>query len=203
MEKKWSEGDLSNHPQKAIKMSFGSATTYDYLFKVIVVGDGAVGKTALSFRFDTGKFEQSYKMTIGADFFVKIIEVEARGMKHRVKLQIWDTAGQERFGSIRPLYYRGANGGFVVFDVTNRKSFINLEKKWFNEVYQYCGHIPLILLGNKIDLEELRAVSMNEGQEIATEQELQFFETSAKTGQNVDKAFLNLGERLLEKAKKV
>lgn len=183
-------------------MTFGSSAAYDYLFKVIVVGDGAVGKTALSVRFDTGKFEQSYKMTIGADFFVKIIEVEDQGVKHRVKLQIWDTAGQERFGSIRPLYYRGANGGFVVFDVTNRKSFANLEKKWFSEVYQYCGHIPLILLGNKIDLEELREVSMNEGQTISTGRELQFFETSAKTGINVDAAFLNLGECLLEQTKK-
>ena len=104
---------------------------YHYLFKIIVVGDGAVGKTALSVRFDQGTFEQSYKMTIGADFFVKIVEVEdSQGAIHRIKFQVWDTAGQERFGSIRPLYYRGARGGLLVYDVTNRKSFTNVEKRW-------------------------------------------------------------------------
>lgn len=181
-------------------MSSGDASAaYDFLFKVIVVGDGAVGKTALSFRFDTGKFEQSYKMTIGADFFIKVVEVtDKHGVTHRIKLQIWDTAGQERFGAIRPLYYRGANGGLLVYDVTNRKSFSNLERHWFTEVYQSCGRIPLILLGNKADLEELRAISSEEGRARATARDLRFFETSAKTGQNVDAAFLNLGELLLE-----
>ena len=113
-------------------------------------------------------------------------------------MQIWDTAGQERFGAIRPLYYRGANGGLLVYDITNRKSFLNLEKHWFTEVYQSCGNIPLILLGNKADLEELRAVSLEEGRIQANNRNLQFFETSAKTGQNVDAAFLTLGELLLE-----
>ena len=171
---------------------------YHYLFKIIVVGDGAVGKTALSVRFDQGTFEQSYKMTIGADFFVKIVEVEdAQGAIHRIKFQVWDTAGQERFGSIRPLYYRGARGGLLVFDVTNRKSFTNLEKSWFNEVYQSCGRIPLILLGNKADLEELRSVTFEEADNLAETRQLHFYETSAKTGKNVDDAFQSLGKLLI------
>jgi len=181
-------------------MAVGEASeAYDFLFKIIVVGDGAVGKTALSFRFDTGKFEQSYKMTIGADFFVKVVEVTDKyGETHRIKYQIWDTAGQERFGAIRPLYYRGANGGLLVYDVTNRKSFSNLERHWFTEVYQSCGRIPLVLLGNKSDLEELRLISSEEGRSRAAVRQLLYFETSAKTGQNVDAAFLSLGEILLE-----
>ena len=181
-------------------MTSGDASAaYDYLFKLIVVGDGAVGKTALSVRFDQGTFEQSYKMTIGADFFVKVVQVkDKKGETHRIKMQIWDTAGQERFGAIRPLYYRGAAAGLVVFDVTNRKSFSNLEKKWFTEVYQSCGHIPLILLGNKTDLEDLRVISSEEGRALSAARKLQFFETSAKTGQNVDGAFLSIGEILLE-----
>ena len=120
---------------------------YDYLFKVIVVGDGAVGKTAITIRFAEGRFEEHYKMTIGVDFAIKLIQVAG----YKVKLQVWDTGGQERFSYIRPLYYKGAMAALAIFDLTNRESYDNLPK-WFQEVADNCGAIPLMLVGNKVDL---------------------------------------------------
>ncbi len=95
---------------------------YDYLFKVIVLGDGGAGKTALTVRFAQGYFQESYKMTVGVDFSVKLIQVGDK----RTKLQVWDTGGQERFSFVRPLYYKGAMGALLVFDVSNRESFDHL-----------------------------------------------------------------------------
>ncbi|MHA1301409.1 MAG: GTP-binding protein [Candidatus Helarchaeota archaeon] len=164
---------------------------YDYLFKVIVVGDGAVGKTAITIRFAEGRFEEHYKMTIGVDFAIKLIEISG----YKVKLQVWDTGGQERFSYIRPLYYKGAMAALAIFDLTNRESFENLPK-WFQEVAENCGAIPLMLVGNKSDLPD-RAVESAEARDLATKLGVEYFEASAKSGDNINSLFRRLGEILL------
>jgi small GTP-binding protein len=169
-----------------------SSGEYDYLFKIIVTGDGAVGKTAITIRFSQGKFDSDYKMTIGVDFAIKMLDISDK----KVKLQIWDTGGQERFSYIRPLYYKGAMGNVLIFDLTNRTSYDHLEK-WYNEVLQNCGEIPMMLVGNKADLPD-RAVSKNEAEAWAASHGMQYFETSAKTGTNVGDVFADLAYTLIE-----
>ena len=167
--------------------SMGLTDDYDYLLKIIVVGDGAVGKTALSVRFTQGKFDDDYKMTIGVDFAVKMMEVNGK----RVKCQIWDTGGQERFSYLRPLYYSGAVGGLVVFDKTYRPSFDHIPK-WFQEVRDNRGpDIPLVLIGNKVDLPDW-AVDTQEAINLGRTYKAPFHDTSARSGQSVDAAFETL-----------
>ena len=162
-------------------------TDYDYLLKVIIVGDGAVGKTALSVRYTQGKFMDDYKMTIGVDFSVKMLDVDG----YRVKLQLWDTGGQERFSYLRPLYYSGAVGGLIVFDKTYRPSYENIPK-WFQEVRQNRGpNIPLLLVGNKVDLPDLQ-VSTDEATSLAKNYKSMYRDVSAKSGQSVDDVFMTL-----------
>ncbi|MBD3190167.1 MAG: GTP-binding protein [Candidatus Heimdallarchaeota archaeon] len=177
-----------------------SLMNFDYLFKTIVVGDGAVGKTAITVRFATGKFQENYKMTIGVDFSIKIIEMKGR----KIKCQIWDTGGQEKFSSVRPLYYRGALGCVIVYDVTVRESFENLDR-WFNEVISHCNIIPMILVGNKIDLpnrevsrEEGEAYALRKGKELGIQ--MPYIESSAKTGDSIKKIFYELVTKMVGKA---
>lgn len=174
---------------------------YDYLFKVIAVGNGAVGKTSITLRFSTGTFRDSYIMTIGVDFAVKTIEVETPGGKKRVKLQIWDTGGQERFSYVRPLYYKGAMGGLVVFDVTQPESFQSLPK-WFEEVKKNRGNIPLILVGNKVDLPD-RKISAEQAAQIAKKNGLKYLEASAKTGESIERVFAELSKAMVEYARRI
>jgi len=135
---------------------------YDYLFKSIVVGDGGVGKTALTLRFSKGFFTEDYKMTIGVDFHVKTISIDTHEGPIKCKLQLWDTGGQERFSSIRPMYYRGSLGTILVFDLTNSASFEHLPQ-WIEEVRANIkADIPVLLIGNKSDLTDQRAVSLDE-----------------------------------------
>lgn len=170
---------------------------YDYLFKIIVVGEGGVGKTALLMRFVENKFLDDYKMTIGVDFSIKTIDVPINDQNRKVKLQIWDTGGQERFSYTRPLYYRGAVGGLVVFDLTDRKTFENLDR-WFTEVYTTCVSVPLMLVGNKVDLPN-RQVALEEGEKLARSRNLPYFEASAKSAQNVNDIFEKLGRIIVMK----
>jgi small GTP-binding protein len=175
--------------------------SYDYLFKVIAVGDGAVGKTSITLRFSTGTFRDSYIMTIGVDFAVKTIEVPTKEGTSKVKLQIWDTGGQERFSYVRPLYYKGAMGGIVVYDVTQSESFDNIPK-WFNEVKSNRGSIPLLLVGNKVDLPD-RKVSAEQGTSIAKKYGVKYFEVSAKTGESIERLFVELSKQMVDYAKKM
>ncbi len=159
---------------------------YDFLFKCIVLGDGGCGKTALTVRFSQGYFQESYKMTVGVDFSVKLLEVAQK----RAKLQIWDTGGQERFSFVRPLYYRGAMGALLVFDVTNRESFDHLAN-WVEELESNAGKVPFVLIGNKIDLP--RVVSSDEAWAFCQQMGIPYYyETSAKTGEAVGDCFHGL-----------
>jgi len=175
--------------------------TYDYLFKVIAVGDGAVGKTSITLRFSTGTFRDSYIMTIGVDFAVKTIDVGTSEGAKKIKLQIWDTGGQERFSYVRPLYYKGAMGGLVVFDVTQVESFQNIPR-WFEEVKKNRGNIPLILVGNKVDLPD-RKINGEQAKELAKKHGVQYLETSAKTGESIERIFLELSKSMVQYARQI
>jgi small GTP-binding protein len=162
---------------------------YDFLFKSIVVGDGGVGKTALTLRFSKDFFSEDYKMTIGVDFHVKTLTIDTNEGPIRSKLQIWDTGGQERFSSIRPMYYRGSLGALLIFDLTNYESFEHLPQ-WIEEVRANVKNdIPLLLLGNKSDLIDQRSVSNEEINDFTGKFNLYYMETSAKTGDGVGDCF--------------
>jgi len=165
------------------------AEEYDYLFKSIVVGDGGVGKTALTLRFSKGFFTEDYKMTIGVDFHVKTISIDTSEGPLKCKLQLWDTGGQERFSSIRPMYYRGSLGTILVFDLTNSASFEHLPQ-WIEEVRANIKtEIPVLLVGNKSDLIDQRAVTIEEINKFINDFNLYYMETSAKTGDGVGDCF--------------
>ena len=168
----------------------------DLLFKVLVVGNANVGKSALLHRFvhgaDSSYNWHDYRSTIGVDF--KSCTMDIAG--ERVKFQVWDTAGQERFRSITSSYYRGAQGVMVVYSVTDRRSFNNVDY-WLNEIQTYAGsRVCKLLVGNKGDLAGNRRVTHAEGDEKAAQNAyfpLEFFETSAMLNYNVREAFLALG----------
>ncbi len=164
---------------------------FDFLFKIIIVGDGLVGKTAILTRFIENRFEEHYAMTRGVDFATKIINTKG----YKVNLQVWDTGGQEIFSHIRPLFYKGAAASINVFDLANRESFENLPK-WIEEVKKKCGDIPFILVGNKSDLSN-RAMENKEINDFSKKMGMNYLETSAKTGSNVYDLFTKLSEMLL------
>jgi len=158
---------------------------YDYLFKLLLIGDSGVGKSCLLLRFADDTYTESYISTIGVDFKIRTFEQEGK----TVKLQIWDTAGQERFRTITSSYYRGAHGIIIVYDVTDKESFNNV-KHWVQEIEKYAADgVNKLLVGNKCDLSSKKVVSYDEAKELADSLGIQFLETSAKNSHNVDTAF--------------
>jgi len=169
--------------------------SYDFLFKLLLIGDSSVGKTAILLRFSDDSFSPNFISTIGIDFRIKTIEI--RGKK--IKLQIWDTAGQERFHTITTSYYRGAMGILLVYDITRPNSFDNLAK-WLRTILEHSNtDVEKMILGNKCDMEEQRLISKERGEAIAKENGIPFLETSAKNNINVEEAFLQMSERILDK----
>lgn len=150
--------------------------------KVVVAGDGNVGKTSLIRRWSEGRFESSRVMTIGVDFQTKVVELPDGA----VKLSIWDVAGQERFGSMRPGFYRGSRAVALVYDVGNRETFVNLGR-WQDEIRKTAPAAKFLVVGNKIDLP--RAVPVEHGQQLAAALKAPFVETSAATGDGVPAMF--------------
>ncbi len=171
---------------------------YEKVYKLVMLGDEAVGKTSLIIQHTEHKFSESYKMTIGTDISAKLIEVEEiKGTTTNVYLIIWDIGGQEKYRILRESYLRGASGALLVFDVTNKRSFMNIYE-WVEEVKKFCGNnIPMILLGNKDDLKAERAVQKAEGNKLAKELNIEYYDTSAKSGSNVDKAFNSIVKLIL------
>jgi len=158
---------------------------YDYLFKLLLIGDSGVGKSCLLLRFADDTYTQTYISTIGVDFKIKTIDLEGK----TVKLQIWDTAGQERFRTITSSYYRGAHGIIIVYDVTDKESFNNV-KHWIQEINKYAADgVQKLMVGNKCDLQSKKVVSYDEAKEFADSEGIQFMETSAKNSHNVEEAF--------------
>ena len=162
---------------------------YDHLVKLLLIGDSGVGKSCLLLRFSDDQFTASFITTIGIDFKVKTVDLEGK----RVKLQIWDTAGQERFRTITSAYYRGAMGILLIYDVTNANTWKNV-RNWVRNIADNAPQtVNKILIGNKADMKpEMRQVSTAQGQSLADEYGMKFFETSARTGVNVAEAFLTL-----------
>ncbi|KAL9267556.1 Ras-related protein [Drosera capensis] len=163
---------------------------YDYLFKVVLIGDSGVGKSNLLSRFTKNEFSLESKSTIGVEFATRSIRVDDDGKI--VKAQIWDTAGQERYRAITSAYYRGAVGALVVYDVTRHITFENVER-WLKELRDHTDrNIVVMLVGNKADLRHLRAVSLEEAKGFAEKNNTFFMETSALEALNVDRAFTDV-----------
>ncbi|XP_050534481.1 ras-related protein Rab-37 isoform X4 [Daktulosphaira vitifoliae] len=167
------------------------------IHKTILLGDSGVGKTSLLVRFDTGQFQTgNFSATVGIGFTNKVISVE----DSKVKLQIWDTAGQERFRSVTHAYYRDAHALLLLYDVTNRTSFDNI-RAWLSEIRDYANdQVVIMLIGNKADCSTSdRIIKKEEGEKLAQEYSVTFMETSAKSGLNVDVAFMAVARELLFK----
>ena len=162
-----------------------NTTAFDYLSKILLIGDSSVGKTSIMMRFVNNNFSSSFISTIGIDFVTKIIE--SSGSK--VKLQLWDTAGQERFRAITLGYIKGAHVIIIVYDVCDKTTFANI-KYWIEIINEYtCDNIGIILVGNKIDIDSNRQVTFKDGYELGKKYNIPFFECSAKKGINIDLIF--------------
>ncbi|XP_074794479.1 ras-related protein Rab-13 isoform X1 [Natator depressus] len=202
------------------------AKSYDHLFKLLLIGDSGVGKTCLIIRFAEDNFTSTYISTIvkelplpnphcpwarsgasrcrpsamrpGIDFKIRTVEIEGK----KIKLQVWDTAGQERFKTITTAYYRGAMGIILVYDITDEKSFENIQN-WMKSIKENASAgVERLLLGNKCDMETKRKVQRERAEKLAKEHGIRFFETSAKSSVNVEEAFNTLAQDILLKSTK-
>ncbi|KAI3975358.1 hypothetical protein MKX01_022120 [Papaver californicum] len=157
----------------------------DYVFKIVLIGDSAVGKSQILSRFARNEFSLDSKATIGVEFQTRTLVIQHKS----VKAQIWDTAGQERYRAVTSAYYRGAVGAMLVYDITKRQSFDHIPR-WLEELRGHADkNIVIILIGNKCDLESQRAVPTEDAKEFAQKEGLFFLETSALEGSNVETAF--------------
>jgi small GTP-binding protein len=162
--------------------------------KIIIIGDPAVGKTSLVKKFISGQFTRDYKSSIGTNIFIKEVVLEDIG---KLTIQLWDIAGQERWIKMRHSYYSGANGVFIVGDLTRKNTFDQIVKFWFPDVKNYCEHAPVALLANKYDLKS----NLNEKEIIAYGERINAIatiRTSAKTGENVELAFKIISEKVIK-----
>jgi small GTP-binding protein len=194
--------EIRSRPPKPPKPGV-APDAYSYLFKTMVIGEGAVGKTTLVNRYVTGVFERDYKTTIGSQFAVKLTHISPPSTDYGIgiKLQAWDVAGQARFKAVRKMYYSGAAGIILVFDVTRRRSFTELTK-WVAEADESIGiRVPMICVGNKTDLPD-RAVPSDEAKRWAEDQGFLYMESSAKTGEGVADMFTVLAEVMYKEARR-
>ena len=168
---------------------------YELMFKVVLVGDSNVGKTNIMSKYLKNIFLEDSKATVGVEFGSKQFDIDG----HIIKAQIWDTAGQERYKAITSAYYKGAKGAFVVYDITRKGSFESVER-WVNDLTSAGDKkLTIIIIGNKCDLEDQRQISKEQGEEKARKLEVAFFETSALSGENLDKAFEMLANEVYKK----
>ena len=172
----------------------------ELLYKILLLGDSSVGKTCFLMRYADNTFQEIHMSTIGLDYKLKNVQIDDGKI---VKIQIWDTAGQDRFRSITKNYYKGAHGIILIYDVTSRKTFENV-KNWVTQIKEEVSDkVTIILVGNKIDDESNRKVSTEEGEQMAKECGLNFFETSAKSGINIDTTFNELVKKTVETYSKI
>ncbi|XP_015264794.1 PREDICTED: ras-related protein Rab-19 [Gekko japonicus] len=167
---------------------------FDYLFKIILIGDSNVGKTCVVHRFKSGQYYVKQQNTIGVDFTVRSLEIDGK----KVKIQVWDTAGQERFRTITQSYYRSAHGAILAYDMTRRSTFESIPH-WIHEIEKYgAANLVLMLIGNKSDETEKRQVLFEDACTLAEKHGLlAVLETSAKEAQNVDEVFILMAKELM------
>jgi small GTP-binding protein len=183
---------IENIPLNISKMSHNK--NYQYIFKIILIGDSNIGKSSLITRYVTNSFSDKYICTIGVDFMMKSMQYEDQS----IKLQIWDTAGMEKYRQITSSYYKGTQAAIICFDLTNKNTFNSVEK-WYSDFSQFHNSLfekIIVLVGNKCDLIEERAVEMDEIENLCKLNKFVYFETSAKTGENVESLFEDLGKKL-------
>ena len=176
------------------------STNYEYIFKIVVIGDSGVGKSQLIERYARNSFNFESKSTIGVEFSTKVINVD----KTRIKLQLWDTAGQERYRAITSAYYRGAVGVIVCFDITKKNSFDNIFKEngWLKEAQTNNTEAEYILIGTKTDLKHIRDVNYDDASEAAKSQNFDYYETSSLDNTGIDDMFYNIAKKILDKKEK-
>lgn len=175
--------------------SHGQGSADTGVIRLLLLGDSAVGKSSLLLRFSEGRFENNFVITIGVDFKTKTVNID--GKTHKV--QVWDTAGQERFRTITPAYYRNAMGVLILFDVTNKKSFDNVDY-WVRNLDEHgAPGVQKVLVGNKIDLVQKRKVPAADAQALADKYGMMYFETSAKDDTNVEQCFFKLAKQIADK----
>lgn len=181
----------------------GRLTVVRFNFKVAVVGAAGVGKTSLINQFILKKFQKDYISTIGVNILLKDMELEFQGTMYYAQLMFWDVGGQEKFDNVRHMFYQGANAAIVVFDQTRPATFLRVPDFLHDLEMTLKGKVPFVLLGNKIDLTDMIRVERSSAENLAkTSNALAYFETSAKTGANVEHSFQLLAEACLKKALK-
>ena len=167
-----------------------------YIIKILTLGDASVGKSSIVLRYSENKFNEAWLSTIGVDSKRKIVKIKGE----TVKVSIWDTAGQEKFQNIVKQYYNGANGVLLIFDITNKKSFDKINF-WYKDLKQSVNidEVFVCLVGNKIDLEEIRVISKEEAEEYAKENNMYYLEVSAKTGEGIKELFDDATNKVMDK----
>ncbi|KAJ8682466.1 hypothetical protein QAD02_018258 [Eretmocerus hayati] len=197
----WSLQNNSIELQQSQNLRLENHEECDCVLKLLALGDSGVGKTSFLCKYTTESFDTRFCSTVGVDLKEKLtVYTSPDGRSQRVHLQLWDTAGQERFRSLTTGFYRESMGFFLIFDLTNEQSFLNV-RNWLDQLrtYAYCEEPDIILCGNKSDLEDRRTISENKARELATNYNLVYLETSAATGQNIERAVNILLDRVMKR----
>ena len=172
-----------------------SSTETDLVYKILLLGDSEVGKSCFLMRYSDNVFIENYITTIGLDYKLKYVQLESG---ETIKVQLWDTAGQDRYRTIAKNYYKGSHGILLLYDVTKLNSFENI-RDWIRDIKEEVYEKTIIfLIGNKIDKNEERKITTEQGAKLAEEYNIPFFEASAKSGENVEEVFKNLYKKISE-----
>jgi small GTP-binding protein len=171
----------------------------EFVFKIVILGNAAVGKTSLINQFVENAFREDYKPTLGANIIRKDVDIDGEDAHTKIRLIMWDLAGQEKYSVIRSMYFQGCEGALLVYDVTRYNTFDSIKSKWLRDFKKYIRKEGVyILIGNKTDLSDQRVVPTEKGKDLAENiQASHFIETSAKMGENIEEAFLLLVKQIL------
>ena len=171
----------------------------EFVFKIVILGNAAVGKTSLINRFCENQFLDDYKPTLGANIIRKDVDIDGKDVNTKIRLIMWDLAGQEKYSVIRSMYFQGCEGALLVYDVSRYNTFESIKSKWLRDFKKYIRKEGVyILIGNKTDLTDQRVVPTEKGKDLAENIEAShFLETSAKMGENIEEAFLLLVKQIL------